>query len=453
MSSRTISTFLALCLAVSACGTGFTAEGVSPAEIPALEQAVARDSMDTETWTRLGAAYGAAERPADALEALERAVALPGAPAAAWAHLGTWREETGDIEGAAEAYRRYLETGEGGAATDAVQGRLAVVEREILKMRARQALATESALTDEPADPATVGVLPLTVEGPEEYQALGVGLAELLTTDLSITDRLDVVERAQLGALVDEMKLALGGFTGPESAARAGRLVRAGRLIQGQLAITEEDGRARVNALILDSEEAETSGQAEEAGPLETLMDLEVQLALEIYRELGVELTAAERARLEERPTRNLQAFLAYSEGLQLLDQGSYEAAAGRFDAATSLDPGFSAARQAALRVQGVARSSTETVSQAAAAELAPPAAEATTASSVTSTALEQLVNTTVPSGPTTTATGGGSGSTGSQGTTVETTETTVGTGVGEGIVVPIILVRPSPYVWFWRIP
>lgn len=453
MPSRTALICLSLCLSASACATGFSVADLSPADIPALERAVAEDETDANAWTRLGVAYGSADRAAEARESLERAVTLEGAPAAAWAHLGTWREEAGDLEAAALAYRRYLDEG-GGAAADAVQSRLASVEHELLSQRAREALEMESALTDQAPDPATVGVLPWAVEGPEEYQALGVGLAELLTTDLSLTDRLNVVERAQLNALVEEMKLSLGGFTDDASAARAGRLMRAGRLVQGQVAIGREASQARLTAVILNAADALTAGEAEQDGALEMLMDLEVQLALQIYRELGVELTPAERARLEEKPTRNLQAFLAYSEGLQLLDQGSYEAAAGRFDAATSLDPGFSAARQAALRAQGVARTSRNTVSQAATGEIAPaPASDIGPASNTTATAMDQLANATVPAGVTTTNTGGGSGGSGGDGATVETTETTAGTGVGEVVTIPIVLVRPRPAIIFWRIP
>ncbi len=452
MLSRSAPIGLLLCLSASACATGFSAADLSPADIPALESAVAADSMDAEAWARLGVAYGMAEREVEALRSLERAVTLPDAPAAAWAHLGSWRETADDLEGAAVAYRRYLEAG-GGSAEEEARSRLAVVEHELMARRAREALAMESALTDEPPDPATVGVLPLTVEGPEEYQALGVGLAELLTTDLSLTDRLNVVERAQLSALVQEMKLALGGFTDDDSAARAGRLVRAGRVVQGQVAITTDGEDARLSALIVDAAESLAAGEAEESGALAALMDLEVQLALQIYRELGVELTASERARLEEKPTRNLQAFLAYSEGLQLLDQGAYEAAAGRFDAATSLDPGFSAAQQAALRAQGVARSTSRSVSQAATPEIAPAPVPAFDADATIASAMEQLANATMPAGVTTTATGGGTTSTGSESTTVETTETTAGTGVGEVVTIPIVLVRPRPSIVFWRIP
>lgn len=457
MRSRPIPLTLGVALALSGCAAGMGMGAVSPDEIPALQRLTTEEPQNAVAWTRLGVAYGVADRPADARQALERAVELPGTPVATWAHLGTWREEAGDLEGAAEAYRRYLEEG-GVEAAESVEARLTVVNHELLTLRARDALARESALSGEPPDPATVAVMPLAVDGPERYHPLGVGLAELLTTDLSLTDRLDVLERAQLAALIQEMQLALGGFTEPESAARVGHLIRAGRLIQGQLAIADTGQDTRVIALVMDAEAAEQTGEARESGLLEELMDLEIQLALEIYRQLGIELTDAEIARLEEKPTRNLQAFLAYSEGLELLDAGLFTAAADRFETAASLDPGFAAAQEAADRYRAAGETEISQVTDEATAGLAVDLAEPESESAVEvvaeSSPIDRLVDSTVPAGATATETGATAISTTTlQSSSVETTEVTAGTGVGQLVRIPIILTRPSAFVLGWRIP
>ncbi|MFO7894553.1 MAG: CsgG/HfaB family protein [Longimicrobiales bacterium] len=454
MSSRAIIFILGVSLALSGCSAGMGLGTVSPDEIPELERVVSDDANNAAAWARLGVAYGAADQPYEARKALERAVALPGTPAAAWAHLGTWREEAGDIEGAAVAYRSYLAEG-GEEAAESVKARLTVVRQQLLERRARDALARESALIGA-LDPTTVAVMPLTVDAPERYQPLGVGLAELLTTDLSLTDRLNVLERAQLSALVDEMELALGGYTDTESASRVGRLLQAGRLVQGQIAIDDAGDATQVTALVMDAEAAEPAGEASESGVLDQLMELEVQLALQIYRQLGIELTDAEVARLEDKPTRNLQAFLAYSEGLQLLDAGRYNAAAARFENAASLDPGFNAAREAAGQSRRAGATQTSQVSQEATTELASaigPGGSEPVAPETRGSPIDQLVNATVPAGATATETGATAASTATRSTTVETTETTAGTGVGKVVRIPIVLTRPRPFILLWRVP
>lgn len=448
MPSRTNPVLPGLFLLVSACAGGLEPATVTPEQIPALEARVRAQPSAGDAWTLLGMAYGAAERAHDARQALERAVTLPEFPAAAWAQLGVWREEASDLEGARSAYREYLRSG--GPASSEVEARLGRVERELLSARARAAIAREAELAGEPADPRTVAVLPLTVDGPAQYAPLGVGLADLLTTDLSVTGRLSVLERAQLAALLDETRLALAGFTDAGSAARVGRLMRAGRLIQGRIAIAQEGGETQLLALVVDANDPSSPGEALERGALETLMDMEVQLALEIYRQLGVQLTAAERARLEQKPTRNLQAFLAYSEGLQLLDAGDFGGAAARFEAAAGMDPGFDAATSAAERARRIGAVTPADVRRSAMTELVQvagggPAEEG---------ALDAMVDAAVPAGTGATATGAGSGSGSTQTTSVENTETTAGTGLSQVVRIPIILTRPQPLLLFpMRIP
>jgi tetratricopeptide (TPR) repeat protein len=430
-------------VALSGCAPGMELARVQPQDIPDLERRVAAQPDDADGLTRLGVAYGMADRPADALRSLEAAVALPGASPAAWAHLGAVREEAGDVEGAAEAYREYLDLG-AGAARATVEGRLAVLRRELLRREARAALAMEAELSLQPGDRNTIGVLPLLVDGPPEYEALGVGLADLLTTDLGITGRIHVLERAQLAALLDEMRLAFAGFTDHAPAARAARLLRAGRLVQGQIAIGARDLDAHLTALVVDAAAAAAEGEASAAGQLERLMELETQLALSIYEELGIQLTAAERARIEDKPTQNLHAFLAYSQGLQLMDAGDFSSAAARFDAAATLDPGFLQAAAAARQATVADEADVRTVADEATADLTRQVEAGLAGVGMD---LERLVDSTVPAGASTTATGGGDGDTGStQTTSVETTEVTAGSGTtGQRIRVPIIIVRPQP--------
>ena len=67
-------------------------------------------------------------------------------------------------------------------------------------------------------------------------------------------------------------------------------------------------------------------------------------------------------------PTRNLQAFLAYSQGLEAEARGDYEAAAQAFQRAQELDPGFSEAANQQEEAEGLsaAGGKTEEALQAA---------------------------------------------------------------------------------------
>ena len=93
------------------------------------------------------------------------------------------------------------------------------------------------------------------------------------------------------------------------------------------------------------------------------LFELEKQLALDLHAELGIDLTAAERARINERQTENVQALLAFGRGLAAQDAGDFEQAEAHFGEATRLDPGFGLAQ--AKRTQSIRSAAARQVSAA----------------------------------------------------------------------------------------
>ena len=80
-----------------------------PAAINLLEELVVEDSANAHAWSQLGACYLETQRPSDAMEALSRAVQA--APLDAQAHylLGNACGSLGQLDRAADCYRRALE--------------------------------------------------------------------------------------------------------------------------------------------------------------------------------------------------------------------------------------------------------------------------------------------------------------------------------------------------------
>jgi TolB-like protein len=209
---------------------------------------------------------------------------------------------------------------------------------------AKLALSRESTLTALAPEPSTLAVLPVTIAGDSSLQPLSRGLAELLTTDLAMVRSLRLLERVQIGALLDELKLGQTSRADPSTAARVGRLLRAERMVQGVAAITE-NGPVRMSAAVVRGDGNVGAG-AQANGTFKQLLDLEKQLVFGIATQLGIQLTEAERQRILRQGPKNLAAFLAYSLGLEALDRGDYRAAAAAFGAAVRADPSFQQAQQ-----------------------------------------------------------------------------------------------------------
>jgi tetratricopeptide (TPR) repeat protein len=89
----------------------------------------------------------------------------------------------------------------------------------------------------------------------------------------------------------------------------------------------------------------DVANAADVNGTLRGLLQMEKELVVQLARSMGYVLAEAERQRILENGTQNLQAFLAYSRGLLAEDAGDYSRAALYFNEAVQADPNFQVAR------------------------------------------------------------------------------------------------------------
>jgi TolB-like protein len=337
------------------CATSGQVRGGGATAVAQLERA--RDSRpnDPAVARNLGIAYYKAARYADARAQLERAVRLQPRDGTAALYLGLTAEKQNDLRGARAAYERYVLYGRTARVRRQLEARLAALTRQELTLAAKTAVASEQQLSSRPASPRTVAVLPLRFVGSDStLRPLERGLAELIVTDLSQSRQLTVVERARLQAVVDEVRLQQGGGTDSTTNVRVGRMMQAGRLVSGQ--IVQNQRRLRVDAAIVNTQTAGVAGGAVSENTLEQLFVIEKAIVLQLFDSLGVRLTTAERNAIEQRPTRSLQAFLAYSQGLTLEDQGRFGEASNRYREAARIDPSFSQAQQKSVETANAAQ-------------------------------------------------------------------------------------------------
>ncbi len=333
----------ALLLALSIVACASNGSGRSIAHL-AQEQSVAPGSFAANR--ALGIAYYKAGRHAEARTALQTAARLEPNDGTTALYLGLTAEELGDFAAAKRAYSTYLEVGRTSRVRRQLEGRLAALTRRELAEDAMRAIQQERTLGAGAGSPTTVAVLPLRFSGGDSsLRPLERGFADLLTTDLSRSSKLTVVERARIQTLLDEIALQQSGRSDASTNVRVGRLLRAGRVVQGSI-LQVGGSQLRVDAAVLDVPTAEVRGSARGEDRLDQLFDLEKRIALGLFDELGVTLTVAERNTIEQRPTRSLAAFLAYSRGLTAEDDGHFDDAGRFYRDALRIDPGFGAALQ-----------------------------------------------------------------------------------------------------------
>src|SRR5712691_2160090 len=401
MTLRLLVTACAL-LGAACGGTGGVPATPTPADLTALETQRAQHPTDPDVNLRLARAYYAAQRYADARRALQVVLAAQAGNTSARAYLGLTYEGLEQYDSARAVYTSLLagQPPVGRPVHRLLTGRLALLTRKELQQHARLAIARESLLATSPPDPNTIAVMPFRYTGADSsLRPLERGLAALVVTDLSRVRRLRLVEREQLQALLDELQLAASGRVDPATGARSGRLVGASQVVEGQFSEVPT-ANFRVDASVVRASDAQIAATGSRSDQLRALFDIEKAVVFQLLDKLAITLTPAERTAISERPTRDIQAFLLYSRGLEAQDRGDFAGAAQAFQAAAQRDPGFSAAAQGAQTSQAAQAATTTPPAEVAATvggggagsgSGAPPAPSQAT--------LTAAINNTVPSG------------------------------------------------------
>lgn len=318
----------------------------SPADLPALEAASQQNPRDAALITRLGIGYYEAKRFDRSRDVLQSALVLNQRNYPALVYLGLAHEELGSLDSARAAYTAAGALTSGNVQRGEIADRLALLTRKELRQAARAAIAQEATLSSQPPTENSVAVFPFSYVGTnEELRPVGRGLTHLMITDLSKLNRLKLLEREQVQLLVDELALNDAGRVDPRTGARSGRILRAERVVQGSVQDVPGKTDVRLDAAIVNAKDAKVVASGTGSDPLAQLFALQKQVLFRLVDQLGITLTPAERRALSERPTADLQAFLAFSRGLEAEDRGDFQGAEASYGAALARDPNFRAAK------------------------------------------------------------------------------------------------------------
>lgn len=181
----------------------------------------------------------------------------------------------------------------------------------------------------------------------EDFEALRVGLQQILMTELARNPAMRVVERSQLNALIAEQDLGAAGRVDPETAARVGRIVGAKFMVLG--GFVDWFGDFRLDARIVDCETTEiivAIGLRERREELyQLIVDLTGRLTNDVnLPSLDIEAELEEQAR--EIP---VDALTLFSRAVFFEDRGDSERAKEFYTQARNVFPDYT---EAAERLQ-----------------------------------------------------------------------------------------------------
>ena len=164
-----------------------------------------------------------------------------------------------------------------------------------------------------PASARSVAVLPLDQGAKSDTHAgLGRALAGMLISDLSRVEGLELVERARLDALLQEIELGESGFVDPKSAAKLGSGVGAEWVIVGSWSVVND--AFLMDARTVDVGSGKIVAAVDANGTVDDFITVEKTLVETLLEELEVAVSAGARRKIiAEAPTEDFDALSTYA--------------------------------------------------------------------------------------------------------------------------------------------
>ena len=182
----------------------------------------------------------------------------------------------------------------------------------------------------EPQDRPGVAVWPFSNGGsfgpdPWDYEALGIGLQQMLITELSLNSGLRLVDRSRIREIIEELELGQSSYVDPQTTANVGKLVQARYMIVGSF--IDANGTVRLDARIDDVETGEvlveTASKVQD--DREKLLDMVVELGVKIIEAANLPPLPAQVVQERQALDYPSAAIQLYSRALRREERGDRE--------------------------------------------------------------------------------------------------------------------------------
>ncbi|NIM48420.1 MAG: hypothetical protein GTN62_01890 [Gemmatimonadales bacterium] len=186
----------------------------------------------------------------------------------------------------------------------------------------------------------------------EDFEALTVGIQQLLLTEFAVNDQLRVIERGRIADLVRELELGASGTVDPSTAARVGKLVGARYMVFGTF--IDWYGDFTLTARVVDVETSEIIKVERGRDNRDKMFSIVVDLANDLTR--GLDLPPLARQAFQQRQQRSEriapEALRLYSKALLYADRGDTDRAVELFTQVTREFPEYTEAQEALKQIQ-----------------------------------------------------------------------------------------------------
>jgi TolB-like protein len=174
--------------------------------------------------------------------------------------------------------------------------------------------------------------------GNEQYNALSKGITDMLITDLSKIQEIQIVEREKLESLIAEIKLGQTSYFDQNTAQQMGKGLGADAILTGAFLLL--DKTLRIDARLIDVESGEILVAESISGSMSNFFDLHKELVILLGKSLKISSNEVTKTISAYKPVK-LATMVSYSEALDNIDQGLEEEAIKELEEISESNPGF----------------------------------------------------------------------------------------------------------------
>ena len=189
-----------------------------------------------------------------------------------------------------------------------------------------------------------------SIDEKEKYDPMEKGFADIMITELNGAVNLKVVERERIQWILDELKIQ--DQYNMEGAVRAGKQLGVHTVLLGSYILVKKE--LWLSARLVKVESSEILLTAQVKGKVDKFFELTNQLGKKIAGKIDSELDYASKDDEADENSNSLEAMLAYSEGLSLLERSDYAQAYAKFREALDHDPGYKRAELKAASIKNL---------------------------------------------------------------------------------------------------
>ena len=175
--------------------------------------------------------------------------------------------------------------------------------------------------------------------GDPSYDPLIKGLADMLISDLSGIESVNMVEREKLDALLKEIDLGESKFIDDATAQKMGQGLGAQYILTGSFIVMGDD--FRIDARLVNVGNGEIVFSKAVDGNKETFFDIQKDLAKEIILKLDLSVSNQAMSAMEEAGTRSIDAYYNYVDGVNYFASANYDSAIFYFKESLKFDSSF----------------------------------------------------------------------------------------------------------------